>query len=200
MIDCLERTETDFEIIILDIDKNLMGKDLLGYSIVGDDTYLNTLSEPGLCCFVIGVGSTENNSIRRRLFQFCVKSNLQTLNIFHPSSIISTRASIGQGVVCFSNCIVNASAQIGNNVLINSGAIVEHHCVIGDHVHLATGSVLSGSVNVGQSAFIGAGATVIQNIKIGEGAIVAAGATVIEDVYPYQKVAGCPAKIINKSS
>ena len=117
-------------------------------------------------------------------------------NIIHPSVILSSFATLGQGNVLFHRVIVQAETRIGDHVILNTGAQVDHDCIIGDFVHLAPGTILCGNVEVGEGAFIGTGAIVLPRKKIGAWSIVGAGAVVINDVPDGVVVVGNPARIV----
>jgi acetyltransferase-like isoleucine patch superfamily enzyme len=75
--------------------------------------------------------------------------------------------------------------------------------VIGDFVTFAASVLCSGNVHIGDHAYIGTGACIKQGtndiqLVIGEGAVVGMGAVVTKSVAPYTKVAGNPAKQLNK--
>jgi sugar O-acyltransferase (sialic acid O-acetyltransferase NeuD family) len=111
-----------------------------------------------------------------------------------PSSIISTRSTIGEGSMIFQGVIVQTNTQIGRHVIVNTAASVDHDCEIGDYVHIAPHATLCGFVRVQSGVYIGAGATILPSVTIGENAIVGAGAVVVRDVPPNTVVTGVPAK------
>lgn len=194
LIDSLYASETALPVAVLDADRTLWGKDVLGVPVRGGDDLIPALLQEGVRHFVMGVGGVADNAPRRGLFERAVACGLTPLTVRHPAAICSRWATIGAGSVLFPAAVVNAGATVGVNVIVNTGAIVEHDCVIGDHAHLATGAKLASTVRVGIGAHIGAGATVRQCVVIGEGAVVGAGAVVIRDVAPGTVVIGVPAR------
>jgi len=183
---------------ILDPDRSLWGKDLMGVPILGGDDLLHKLVREGVTRFVVGVGAVGDNGARRNLFGMGLEHGLAPLTVHHPSAVCSSWEQLGAGFVLFPAAVVNAGAVIGVNVIVNTGAVVEHDCLLGDHVHIATGARLSGYARVGNGAHIGAGATVRQSISIGEGAIIGAGAAVVQDVEPWTVVVGVPARVMER--
>ena len=200
LIDSLQAGGTVEPVVVLDQDRILWGKQLLGVPILGGDELLPDLVEQGITFFVVGVGGVGDNDPRRRLFELGLKHGLKPLSVLHPHAMVSTHATVGEGSVIFPTAVVNAGATLGVNVIVNTGAIVEHDCELGDHVHLATGSRLCSTVRVGDGAHIGAGATVLQRRSIGAGAIVGAGAVVINDVERWSVVVGVPARMKGSSA
>jgi UDP-perosamine 4-acetyltransferase len=198
LIECLLAGGTAKPIGVVDNDPIKRDGDVGGVKVMGDDSVLPGLRAQGITHFAVGVGSTGDNTIRRRLYDQAIVAGLIPVTAIHPSAIVSPSAVIGRGCQIFAGAIVQTSARLGDNIIVNTGAIVEHDCLIGDQVHIATGARLGGEVNVAENAHIGIGATVLQTVSIGAGAIVAAGATVITDVPPNMKVGGVPATNLHK--
>ena len=194
LLDALLLKPSELEFVVLDSNKNLHGKEMLGVPILGDDSLI-----PGLQClgdtrFVIGVGGSGNTIPRQRLYESALESGLLPLSVLHPSAICSSNSILGEGVQLLAGCIVNAGAKIGDNTIINSGAVVEHGCRIESHVHIASSATVCGDVFVGEGAHIGAGATIKQGIAIGRRAIVGAGSVVIKDIPAGVVAVGVPAR------
>ena len=170
------------------------GEAFEGVKILGDDSLLPGLREKGVTHFAVTVGSTGNNAVRRRLFEFAVECGLIPLTVRHPSAVVSPSAVVGDGAQVLAGALIGPGAMVAENTLINSGAIVEHHCRVGAHVHAASGSCLCGGVQVEDDAFIGARAVVRQGVRIGRGAVVGMGSAVICDVEADCTVCGVPAR------
>lgn len=198
IIDSLQASDTVIVYAVVDPDRSLWGRDLLGVPVVGNDRELPSLIGQGVNSFVVGVGSTGDMHTRRRLFDLGLLHNLLPVTVVHPSASCSRWAKIGQGSQLLPHCVVNAGSILGSNVIVNSGAIVEHDCIVGDHVHIATGAHLASTVQIGGDAHIGIGASVKQCVHIGAGAIVGAGAVVVKDVEPHTLVVGVPARVLRR--
>lgn len=193
VLDCLKSSGAADPRAVLDADRALWGKEILGVPIAGGDEQISKLKKEGITHFVAGIGGVKDNTPRRRVFEAGLKAGLQPFTVIHPRAIVSQACRIGLGSVIVAGAIVNAGAVFGENVIGNTGCIVDHDCVIGDHVHIAPGAVLSGGVHVGPLAHIGTGAVIKQGITIGEGAVVAAGAVVVANVPAGKMVKGVPA-------
>lgn len=181
---------------LLDPDRSLWGKTLLGVPVLGDDDLMKGIMDGGVRHAFLGVGSVGDNRKRKALFEALVRCGFALPSLVHPRAAVSRSAVLGPGTVAMQMSVVGAAARTGANCIINTGAIVEHDCCLGDHVHVASGSVLASAVTVGDGAHIGAGATVRQRIRIGAGAVVGAGAAVVKDVEPGAVVGGVPARSI----
>ena len=176
VIDVVEQ-EGSFNIIGI-IDKpELVGKDVLGYSIIGSDLDLESLSRS---CnnAIITIGQIKNPWARIKVFNFVVKLGYSLPSIISPRSYVSHYASIGTGSVIMHDAIVNAGAIIGNNCIINTKSIVEHGSVIGNHCHISTNATINGDVVVGHNSFIGSGAISKQGVVIDNNYFAKAGSVI----------------------
>ncbi len=186
------------------IDDNEEITEFMGYPILGKLVdilvYTNNDTE-----FVIAIG---NNEIRRKIA--IELKDLKYFTAIHPTSIIGTNVSIGNGTVVMPRSVINVNSVIGKHSIINSGAIVvigkhsiinsgaivEHDNKIGNFTHISPGAVLAGGVTVGNSTQIGANSVVIQCLNIGSNSIVGAGSTVIRDIESNVTAVGTPAKVL----
>lgn len=194
VIEILQATELVELVGLLDNDPAMTAKKVLGVPVLGPDTMLGSIVHQGVTHFFVGVGSTGNTSLRRRLNEAATALGMTPIAALHQQAIVSRSARLGLGCQVMAGAIVNAEAVVGANVCINTGAIVEHDCRVGDHVYIATGARIGGAVSIGDGAFVGAGATIRQSVAVGAGAIVGAGAVVVGDVPAGVTVVGVPAR------
>ena len=138
---------------------------------------------------IVSIG---NNTVRKMIAE---RYRTRYGKVVHPSAVISSSASIGEGCVVMAAAVVNAASVIGKHSIVNTGAVIDHDCHIADFVHVSPNATLCGGVVVGEGTHIGAGATVIPEIRIGKWAIVGAGSVIIEDVPDYAVVVGVPGRV-----
>lgn len=179
---------------LLDPDRSLWGRRVLGVEVLGDDALVPELLSKGVDSFFIGIGVISSLEPRRRLYELACLHGLRAVNAIHPASVISDSVTFGPGFTAMANSVVNAQATLGNNVVVNTGAIVEHDCIVGNHVHISPRATLLGAVKVGDGTMVGAGAIIRQGLTIGSQAIVGAGAVVVKDVPDGAIVVGIPAR------
>ena len=176
VIDVIEQ-EGRFNIIGI-IDKpELLGKNVLGYPIIGNDSELNNLVKR--CKNVlITIGQIRSPLPRINLFDTVLKLGFTLPSIVSPRAYVSQHASIGMGSIIMHDAIVNAGVKIGDNCIINTKSIVEHGSNIGNHCHISTNAVINGDVVVGNGSFIGSGAVTKEGIRINDNFFAKAGSVI----------------------
>lgn len=115
--------------------------------------------------------------------------------LIHPSAVISSDVSIGEGTVVAAGTVISPDSAIGRGCIINTCSSVDHDCVVGDYCHVSVGAHLSGTVSLGDEVWIGAGAIVSNNIRICSGSVIGAGAVVIRDIDTAGTYVGVPARL-----
>jgi len=176
VIDVIEQ-EGRFKIIGIVDKPELLGSNVLGYSVIGNDSDLNSLAKKYQYA-LITVGQIKSPLLRIKLFNLAVKAGFTLPNIISSNAYVSKHSSIGNGVVVMHNAIVNASASIGDNCIINSKALIEHDCTISKHCHISTNATINGGVTIESGCFIGSSATTKELITIGENSFIKAGSLV----------------------
>jgi serine/alanine adding enzyme len=121
-----------------------------------------------------------------------------SINVIHPSAVISHKIIIGSGNFIAPGVIINTDTRIGSYTIINTGATIDHDNCIHDFAQISPGCNLAGDVIVEEGAFLGTGAVVIPGKTIGAYSIVGAGAVVINDIPPYCTAVGVPARVIKQ--
>jgi len=181
VIDSIQSNQ-DYEIVgITELDY-VVGKEILGYKILGNDAILDSVFDSGVKYAFITVGSIGDTSLRERLY-FMLKSKGFTLpTIIDNSANIGSEVGLGEGIYVGKNTVVNAKSTIRDMAIINTGAIIEHGCCINEFTHIGPGAVICGDVKIGASTHVGANATVIQGVTIGDNSMIGAGSIVVHDV------------------
>ncbi len=185
---------TGREIIgLVDTDPSIHGAKVLDANVVGDDTAVFGHASDDVE-LVNGVGFTSRSSSRQQVFLRFTADGYSFAGVIHPSSVVETEVSMGEGVQIQAGAIVQPGSRLGANCIINTGARVDHDCNVGDHAHIGPGAILCGDCQIGTGSLIGAGAVVLPGRKIGAGVLVGAGAVLIEDVGDNQTVVGIPGR------
>lgn len=162
-----------------------------GVNVLGDDNAIHQFS-PESVELANGMGSLPGSLTRQRLHLTFSRQGYRFATLVHPSAVLGTGVTLGQGVQVMAGCVIQVDTCIGDNTIINTSAHIDHDGQIGQHVHIAPGAVLSGEVMVEENAHIGPNATLIQGKRIGRGAIVGAGTIVMRDLPAYHQLTGQP--------
>jgi sugar O-acyltransferase (sialic acid O-acetyltransferase NeuD family) len=134
--------------VIQAFDNNPTAKELLKIPVYKSEE-LNSLRKPN-DKIIIAIG---DNELRKKKVDQ-LEAILYTTAI-HPSAIVSSNASIGEGTVVMASTVINTGAKIGKHVIINTGALIEHDCIIEDFAHVSPKAALAGNVIVKEGAQVG---------------------------------------------
>lgn len=138
----------------------------LGYSTLFLD---DSIPDHPLSSFVdfIGVGvefvpAFGNNEFRLQWCDRITRSGGQLATLIRPTTYVSPKARIGEGVVVLPHAIVNTGTIVNKGCIINIGAIVDHDCVIEDGVHICLGAIVKADNHIPKCMKVEAG-NVIEN-------------------------------------
>ena len=176
VIDVIEQ-EGQFKIAGIVDKPEFLGSDILGYSVIGNDSDLGILVKKYKYALVT-VGQIKSPILRMKLFELAKKSGFILPNIISPRAYISKYTTVGKGTIIMHDVLINADAQIGENCIINSKALIEHDCSISNHCHISTSATINGGVIVKSGSFIGSGVTTKESIIIGKNSFIKAGSLV----------------------
>ena len=130
----------------------------------------------------LGAVSVEGNLIRHNLFTHFKNKGFIFETLIHPSAVVASTASIGEGCVIMAGAILQPNVVLENNIIINTKSSVDHDCHIQSHTHIAPGCTLSGAVKIGKGVMIGVGAKIIQSVSIQDNTMIRAGKLVLKDI------------------
>ena len=158
---------------IIDIKENI-GKDVLGYKIIGSD---NDLQDLFLSCpnAIVSVGQIKSSNLRIHLFQKLKTIGYHLPIVISPLAYVSKYALIGEGSIIMHQALVNAGVKIGKICIINTKANIEHGVQIEDFCHISTGTIVNGDCIVSRETFIGSNATISNGVTIPPNSIISAG-------------------------
>jgi sugar O-acyltransferase (sialic acid O-acetyltransferase NeuD family) len=162
-------------------DVNLERQPFLGVPLLGNDLIVERYS-PEKIQLINGIGSVSQPYIRQKTFQKFKDLGFIFRNVIHPSSVIASDVSFGEGVQVMAGVVIQSGCTIGDNTIVNTSTSLDHECEIGTHVHLAPGVVLSGNVCVGELCHIGIGVKIVQSIRVDAGSLVKAGTIVTSNI------------------
>ena len=174
------------------VDKSKKGKELLGYSVIGDLAELQHIDKFN---FAIGVG---DNPSRERIFKE-LKAEFESMYfppLIHQSAVVSFFAEVGDGTVVMPNAVIGPNSKIGMFCLINTQSSLDHDCVMSDFSSLAPAAITGGGVMLGFRSAVCIGAKIKHGIRIGDDSIVGANSYLNKDLANNQVAYGTPAREI----
>lgn len=171
------------------------GEEIYGTRILG--THEELLSQDSLSGmnFALSMG---DNDIRENLFNQISSRGGAFPSLIHPTCIVSSYSTIGEGCQLHAYCCIEPNSRIGNNSWINSQSLICHNTSIGNNSFIAAQSTVGAYITIGSSVFVGLSSVLISaKVKnIGTKAVIGAGAVVNRDVEEGAVVVGNPAKRI----
>lgn len=181
---------------LLDDNKQLWGKTILGTEVIGGTDLLKTLKDThNVKAVYCPIGT---NHVRVQFLELSKKLGYSLPNFIHRLASVGPNVEIGEGVYIIAGTVVMPTVKLEDYVMISMGALVGHDTVLKKGVFLSMGSNTGGGINVGEQTFVGMGSTIMSNgVKsIGKNCTIGAGAVIIKDVPDNAVVAGVPAKIL----
>lgn len=121
------------------------------------------------------------------------------ITAIHPSALVASTASIGEGCAIVHGAVIQACSSVGNHCIINTKASVDHDAIIHDFVHIASGATVCGGVEIGECSWIGAGSVVRQGVRIGKNCMIGAGSVVVKDIPDGVVAFGNPCRVIKQN-
>jgi sugar O-acyltransferase (sialic acid O-acetyltransferase NeuD family) len=163
-IDVIEQ-EGKFNIAGIVDKPELLGSKVLGYSVIGNDSDLGSLTKKYQYA-LITVGQIKLPDLRIELFSLVSKAGFLLPCVVSPRAYVSKYAVVGNGTIIMHDALINANAKIGDNCIINSKALIEHDAVIENHCHISTGSIINGGTVVKCHTFFGSNSTSREYIEV----------------------------------
>ena len=150
-----------------------IGKKILGNLkiITSDNKVKNDLNIDDFN-FYIGIGGSDNNLDRIKVFNFYKKFNSNMPSLISSKAYVSKQSKIGEGSIVLPGANIGPNVIIGKNCIINSNAVVSHDTIIGDHVHITPNAVIAGNCKIGNYSTVGMCSTIYFNVEIGENCLI----------------------------
>lgn len=141
--------------------------------------------------FIVAIG---DNTVRSRIFGEYAAAGLTPISVVHPSAIIGTEVTMGEGTFVAAGVIVNTGARIGADSILNTGCAVDHDCAVGAHSHLGPRVALCGAVTIGDGALLGVGSCAAPGASVGPWSVIGAGAAIVGALPARMVCVGVPAR------
>lgn len=159
-------------------------------------TFMSIPCKPSYGVYDKVIVTIGNCQIRKSIVER-IKANQFDIAI-HPSSIISSHCTIGEGSVVMQGVVIQSCASVGNHCILNTKSSVGHDVTLHNFVHIASGATICGGAEIGECTWIGAGSVVIQGVHIGKNCMIGAGSVIVKDIPDNVVAYGNPCKVIRK--
>lgn len=143
--------------------------------------------------FALGLGGVD---LKRRAVERLRAVGGEFATIIHPTSLVTTRTSIGQGVILGPFTGTGTDTRIGDFVTMNSYSGLGHDAEIGSYTTLSAHVDIMGHARIGSGVLIGSRASILPKVKVGDGAKIGAGAVVYRSVPAGATAYARPAKLL----
>ena len=137
--------------------------------------------------FVIALGNASHRE------QVANQYALRYPVIIHPSAVMGSQVTIGEGTVVLAHVTINAHTRIGKHCILNTACVIEHHNQLGDYVHMAPACATGGQVNIDHHCLIGIHASVLPNHHIASHVTLGAHSVATKNITVSGTYIGCPA-------
>lgn len=160
---------------------NEVGKQVLGYEVIGTDSELTEFTKHYTYA-IVTQGQIISPENRVKSFNQLIRLGYQLPCIVSKTAYVSPRAEIGAGTIVMHGAVINADAKVGLNCIVNSASVIEHDVIVGNHTHISTGVILNGNVTVDEGTFIGSNTVLKNGIKVGVNCVIGMGLSIKRDV------------------
>lgn len=197
LVDFLRDSHPDAWVCVLDDLYPAPPRELAGCPVTGRLEVARGLVAEGVQA-ALGIANSRQLGLRGEIVARLSLPDSGWLTYVHPTATVSERASLGAGCVIYPGARIATSARLGRVALVYYNVVVHHDVMVGEGAVLCAGALLAGGVVVEEGAYLGIGCVVRDGIRIGRRALVGMGAVVTRDVAPGERVAGVPARPLQR--
>lgn len=200
-LDIVANTPHQRVVAIMDDNPALQGKSVGGVPIVGGvntEQAVEMLRAGQFDAAVITVSTSI--PFRVRIFEAWREHGIPFANVIHPSAVVGTNVSMGQGNMIMALCKVGACATVGDNNAISSYCSIEHHGVLGSHCSFGPSVITSSGVHIHDRVMFGTGIFIEPFIDIGQDSIIGSGCAIWSHIAEGSLVKTKPNYIVRRRS
>lgn len=164
---------------------------LNGFDVESGYENISLLTHRGFTHVLIAVG---DNIDRRNRAEECVSQGVRLFTAISPKSVISPKATVGEGSVVHHGAILDPYVEVGPLAIINTNSVISHDTRIGIAVHVAGQTIIGGGCKLGNQVFVGLGSTILPGLTIGDDIVIGAGSLVTKSLKDPGVYFGSPAE------
>lgn len=196
VIDNIEQ-QGKYEIFGIVTDKReIIGTKLKGYELICHDNEVPILIKENkdIVGYFLGIG---NMKVREKLYKK-LDMTIESVNIIHPTSIISKHSRIGKGNIFEAYTKIANDVIVGNHCILNSFTSINHDQKVGNNVLIGCNVSLAGKT-IGNNTIIADGASIAFKKSVGSQCIIGDGSVVTRDIPDFTIAYGNPAREVMKN-
>jgi sugar O-acyltransferase (sialic acid O-acetyltransferase NeuD family) len=194
-LEALDCVKNQFKFIgFIDDAKEKQGEHSLGFRVFGRDMLLQFPKAK----MIAVPGSPSSYAMRSKIIAKLNINHDRFATLIHPTASVSPFAKIGYNTLIMAGVVITANSVIGNHVCVLPNTVIHHDSNIGDYSLIGSNVTVAGNTTVGSYCYIGSGTSIINGITIGNNSLVGIGSNVIKSTPAASKIAGNPAKQIQK--
>ncbi len=176
-LDAIAHDPKQRAVAIVDDNKTLWGKTMMGVPIVGGMAKIADLwANHTFDAAIIAISS--NLAVRERLFTQWRDFGIPFTNVIAPNVILHSNVSLGSGNLIMANARLGACTSIGDNNFLSAYVNIEHHNKLGSHCTFGPMVSTSGRVSIGDRVIFGAGIFIEPHLTIGSDSTIASGSII----------------------
>lgn len=145
----------------------------------------------------MGVGYSQMNGVKERLFQIYKKKGYHFGTYKHPSAVVAKGTVLGEGNVFFEGSIVQKGCRIGNGNVFFARTLIAHNCSVGDFNSFSFAS-LAGNVTINNRCFIGMGSVIGEKLTLDDRVFVGANTYVNQNIEKGRVIMGEKGKLVDR--
>lgn len=173
--------------------RDRMGDKVLGITIVGCTDALLKSDIKGKQ-FAVTMG---DNKLRSEIATKIRSLGGKTPNLIHPSAVISTSASLGQGCFIHMETKISTQSKLGNDCVIDFNSLVAHHATLGDACYMSSLAMVGSYCTIGKRVLFGMNSLILPlRLSLGDDCIVGGKANVTKSFLENCLLVGNPARKI----
>ena len=191
----LKKKENINVIGILDDDNKLKKKYINGIPILGKIRDINKFKNVN---FFLSIFSYKNRFLREKIIKKLNKYSKNFINIIHPNSLVSKKATLGYGCLISNSVNIHQGCKIGNFCTISPGVGMAPFSKISNNCFIGNSAIISCKSSVEKNSYLGFHSSLSEKIKIAEGSRVLPYTLVNKNIKKKAGVIfGSPARIIS---
>lgn len=170
-----------------------IGEDVLGITIIGctDDLYKTDLHGKQ---FAVTMGE---NKLRSDIATRIRSLGGVTPNLIHPTAVVSTSATLGQGCFIHLRTKISTQCTLGNDCVIDFNSLVAHHATLGDACYMSSLAMVGSYCTIGKRVLFGMNSLILPlRLSLGDDCIVGGKANVTKSFPNNCLLVGNPARKI----